>query len=149
VISVGCDSIGLRVMTEITVTWTEITRPQYRRAGLRYASDLTDAEWADDRALHARAAPLRATPLYQIAGGRRGHVLTLLHGSAGGRCECHLVRGQERRTYSGRPSSSMRFNTRTARAASFTRRRSVRERNASPITRLKRPMSASTKARQL
>jgi transposase len=26
--------------------WTEITRPQYRRAGLRYASDLTDAEWA-------------------------------------------------------------------------------------------------------
>jgi transposase len=26
--------------------WTEITRPQYRRAGLRYASDVTDAEWA-------------------------------------------------------------------------------------------------------
>lgn len=26
--------------------WTEITRPQYRRAGLRYASDTTDAEWA-------------------------------------------------------------------------------------------------------
>jgi transposase len=26
--------------------WTEITRPQYRRAGLRYASDMTDAEWA-------------------------------------------------------------------------------------------------------
>jgi len=26
--------------------WTEITRPQYRRDGLRYASDLTDAEWA-------------------------------------------------------------------------------------------------------
>jgi putative transposase len=26
--------------------WTEITRPQYRRAELRYASDLTDAEWA-------------------------------------------------------------------------------------------------------
>lgn len=25
--------------------WTEITRPQYRREGLRYASDLTDAEW--------------------------------------------------------------------------------------------------------
>ena len=25
--------------------WTEITRPQYRRAGLRYASDLTDDEW--------------------------------------------------------------------------------------------------------
>ena len=25
--------------------WTEITRPQYRREGLRYASDVTDAEW--------------------------------------------------------------------------------------------------------
>jgi transposase len=26
--------------------WTEITRPKYERGGLRYASDLTDAEWA-------------------------------------------------------------------------------------------------------
>ena len=25
--------------------WTEITRPKYERAGRRYASDLTDAEW--------------------------------------------------------------------------------------------------------
>jgi hypothetical protein len=36
---------------------------------------------------------------------------TLLHGSAGGRSERHLVRGQAKRTYSGRPSSSMRFST--------------------------------------
>ena len=28
------------------MAWTEITRRQYRRDGLRYASDLTDAEWA-------------------------------------------------------------------------------------------------------
>ena len=28
------------------MAWTETTRHQYRRAGLRYASDLTDAEWA-------------------------------------------------------------------------------------------------------
>jgi transposase len=28
------------------MAWTEITRLQYRREGLRYASDLTDAEWA-------------------------------------------------------------------------------------------------------
>lgn len=28
------------------MTWTEITRPKYRRDGLRYASDTTDAEWA-------------------------------------------------------------------------------------------------------
>ena len=26
--------------------WTEITRPQYSRAGLRYPSDMTDREWA-------------------------------------------------------------------------------------------------------
>ena len=25
--------------------WTEITRPQYERANLRHASDLSDAEW--------------------------------------------------------------------------------------------------------
>jgi len=28
------------------VAWTEITRRKYRRDGLRYASDTTDAEWA-------------------------------------------------------------------------------------------------------
>ncbi len=28
------------------MVWTEITRSKYRREGLRYASDLTDAEWA-------------------------------------------------------------------------------------------------------
>lgn len=27
------------------MAWTEITRPHYEREGLRYASDLTDAEW--------------------------------------------------------------------------------------------------------
>ena len=26
--------------------WTKITRPKYEREGQRYASDLTDAEWA-------------------------------------------------------------------------------------------------------
>jgi putative transposase len=31
---------------ERTMAWTEITRRQYRREGLRYASDLTEAEWA-------------------------------------------------------------------------------------------------------
>lgn len=28
------------------MAWTEITRPKYRREGLRYASDTTDEEWA-------------------------------------------------------------------------------------------------------
>ena len=31
---------------EVTMVWTEATRRQYRRDGLRYASNLTDAEWA-------------------------------------------------------------------------------------------------------
>src|ERR1700750_123090 len=35
--------------------WTEITRSEYRRDGLRYASDMTDAEWA----LIARRFPPR------------------------------------------------------------------------------------------
>jgi hypothetical protein len=30
---------------EVTMAWTEITRRHYRRDALRYASDLTDAEW--------------------------------------------------------------------------------------------------------
>ena len=28
------------------MAWTETTRTHYRRDGLRYASDMTDAEWA-------------------------------------------------------------------------------------------------------
>ena len=45
-IPVGYDSLGFcEDSVEITMPWTEITRPQYRREGLRYASDLTDAEW--------------------------------------------------------------------------------------------------------
>src|SRR6266545_3822163 len=30
---------------EHNMSWTEITREQYRRDGLRYASDMTDEEW--------------------------------------------------------------------------------------------------------
>lgn len=37
------------------MAWTEITRPQYLRRGLRYASDMTDAEWR----LIARRLPPR------------------------------------------------------------------------------------------
>jgi transposase len=36
--------------------WTEITRQQYRRDKLRYASDMTDAEWALIRRLLPRAS---------------------------------------------------------------------------------------------
>ena len=41
-----------------------------------------------------------------------------------------------RRTYSGRPSSSMRFSEAAAMATSVVCRPPVRERSASPITRL-------------
>ncbi len=53
------------------------------------------------------------------------------------------------RTYSGRPRSSMRFKTPAAMATSAAWRPSVRERSPSPMTRLKREMPASTRARQL
>ena len=36
----------LREPDEIKMAWTEITRAQYRRDDLEYASDLRDAEWA-------------------------------------------------------------------------------------------------------
>ena len=48
------------------MAWTEITRRQYRREGLRYASDLTEAEWAlvDPLLppLHASGARARSEP---------------------------------------------------------------------------------------
>lgn len=43
----GCGPIGVTTQPkEIQMPWTKITRPQYRRDGLRYASDMTDEEWA-------------------------------------------------------------------------------------------------------
>lgn len=36
----------LRRRRGMTVAWTEITRPKYRREGLRHASDTTGAEWS-------------------------------------------------------------------------------------------------------
>ena len=61
---------------------------------------------------------------------------TLLHGSAAGRIQPPASHFHVRRTYSGRPSSSMRFSEATAMATSVVCRPSVRERSASPITRL-------------
>ena len=50
--------------------WTEITRPQYRRDGLRYASDTTDGEWAVIAALmpppHKGRGRRRTTPLRSV-----------------------------------------------------------------------------------
>jgi len=40
------------------MAWTEITRRKYRRDGLRYASNLTDAEWALIQPLLPSASPL-------------------------------------------------------------------------------------------
>src|SRR5580704_15634466 len=61
---------------------------------------------------------------------------TLLHGSAAKRSQPRAPTVYGRRTYSGRPSSSMRFSDATAMATSVVCRPSVRERSASPITRL-------------
>src|ERR1700741_3287349 len=45
------------------MAWTETTRAHYRRDGLRYASDMTDAEWA----LLRRLLP----PLRRLGGPRK------------------------------------------------------------------------------
>jgi transposase len=43
----GFDSLVFAKTTRSHVmAWTEITRPQYQRDGLRYASDTTDEEWS-------------------------------------------------------------------------------------------------------
>lgn len=51
------------------MAWTEITRPKYRRDGLRYASDTTEEEWAVIEpllpAVQRRGRP-RATPLRSV-----------------------------------------------------------------------------------
>jgi transposase len=46
---------------EIGMPWTETTRAQYRRESLRYASDLTDAEWSL-AAAHLPACALLGRP---------------------------------------------------------------------------------------
>jgi hypothetical protein len=45
--------------------WPEITRVQYQRCGLRYASDMTDAEWA---LIKRRLPPRRLRPASATAG---------------------------------------------------------------------------------
>ena len=52
--------------------WTKITRPKYERAGQRYATDLTDAEWAVIEPHMPAAKPLgrpRATDLRAVLDG--------------------------------------------------------------------------------
>jgi transposase len=45
--SSGYDSLGFaKTPRSQIMAWTGITRPKYRRDGLRYASDTTDEEWA-------------------------------------------------------------------------------------------------------
>jgi hypothetical protein len=49
--------------------WTETTQPRYRREGLRYASDVTDHEWAQIEALVPAPKKLgrpRTTPMRQV-----------------------------------------------------------------------------------
>src|SRR5215469_2044409 len=46
VISVGCVMMVVVKQSSSHKMWTEITRRKYEREGQRYASDLTDAEWA-------------------------------------------------------------------------------------------------------
>lgn len=53
----------------ITMAWTEITRRQYRRAGLRYASDTANNEWALIASFMPgtnRLGPLRNTKLRTV-----------------------------------------------------------------------------------
>ncbi len=84
------------------------------------------------RLVHGGLAELETA----LAGVADALGLTVLHGSLGGRSLGISFHCYGRRTYSGRPSSSIRFNALTAIATSVARRRSVRDRSPSPMTRL-------------
>ena len=102
-----------------------------------------------ERPIHRRSgAPSPVPRSLSSAGFDRGEcdihcVARIGFGRVEGRGWC----GYAMRTYSGRPSSSIRFSAWTATAASVARRASVRDRSVPPITRLYRLMSASTSAR--
>ena len=78
--------------------WTEITGPKYERTGLRYASDLTDAEWA---LIEPFLPPARGTPsahemttrrvFYQKISPIKGHIVIYRAGLGRTRAGTHLV----------------------------------------------------------
>src|SRR3954464_4330286 len=75
-----------------------------------------------------------------------GHLVAWIGGT--GALSPTRVPGYAMRTYSGRPSSSIRFSTSTAMATSLACRPSVWKRRPSPMTRFQREISPSTRARQ-
>jgi len=75
-------------------------------------------------------------PATQCERGKLSLGRALLHGSTAGAQSAPGATFYVRRTYSGRPSSSMRFSEAAAMATSVICRPPVRERSASPITRL-------------
>src|ERR1700728_4875900 len=94
--------------------WTETTRRQYRREDLRYASDMTDAEWAliephmpAAKPLgRPRQVPLRAVVealLYLFARPRRGVCCRTIFRTAR-RCSAIFMPGRPRGC--GKPSTS-------------------------------------------
>ena len=62
------------------MAWTKITRPQYRRDGLRYASHLTDAEWALIEPLVPPASRAWAAARNRFASIRERDPLHCFHG---------------------------------------------------------------------
>jgi hypothetical protein len=60
---------------EITMVWTKTTRAHYQREALRYASDLTDAEWRLIEPFLPRASKIWATKKDQPTIGCRGDPL--------------------------------------------------------------------------
>src|SRR4030095_3529152 len=71
--------------------WTKITRIQYQRSGLRYASDLTDAEWA----LIARKMPRRRR-LGRPRQGDMREVVQAIFYVLSPRCPWRALRGPSR-----------------------------------------------------
>ena len=66
-VTAGCDSNGLsRPSWMNTSMWTATTRAQHMRDGLRFASDLTDAEWAVLEPLLPPISPVGRPPAWPL-----------------------------------------------------------------------------------
>jgi hypothetical protein len=87
------------------------------------------------RTLGERGISVALIETYRLDASLTPHA-TLLHGSTAGRSQPPAATFYVRRTYTGRPSSIIWFSEATAMATSVVCRPSVRERSASPITRL-------------
>ena len=137
----GVPSAEVRAHAKGEIALAELDR--VRAAGARFGCVLADAGYGtsaafrhglDARGLSWAVGIARNQKVYPADMQMVAPSGTVSHSSVEGRSSAISSHHYGRRTYSGRPSSTIRFSTFTAIAISVTRRRSVRDRSPSPTT---------------